>query len=59
MKLLAYFLLSLVLAGILIAGGLYLYLVPDSEDPPAADERTSRLLDSGEIIGFVRQDVAT
>jgi para-nitrobenzyl esterase len=59
MKLLAYILLSLVLVGILIAGGGYFYLAPDSENAPTTDERTLRNLDSGEVIGFVRQDVAT
>lgn len=59
MKLLAYFLLSLVLAAVLIVGGLYLYLAPESQDPPAADERTLRQLDSGAVVGFVQQDVAT
>lgn len=58
-KLLAYFLLSLIFAGVLIIGGLYFYLAPESDNPPTADERTSRDVDSGEVIGFVREGVAT
>ena len=59
MKLLAYFLLSLLFAGVLIVGGIYLYLAPESGSPPTADQRTSRDVDSGEVIGFVREGVAT
>ena len=58
-KLLAYFLLSLIFAGALFIGGLYFYLAPESENPPTADERTSRNLNSGEVVGFVREGVAT
>ncbi len=58
-KLLAYFLLSLIFAGALIIGGLYFYLAPESDNAPTADERTSRNLGSGEVVGFVREGVAT
>lgn len=59
MKYIAYILLALTVLGILLVGSLYLYLAPTSGDPASAEERTTRSLDSGEVIGFVRQDIAT
>ena len=59
MKWIAYVLLALILGVILIAGGVYFYLVPESEGIPTADESTTRQAVSGEVVGFVRNGVAT
>ena len=49
MKIVAYVALLFVISGLLVAGGAYVYLVPDSAEAPMPDERTLRDLDSGEI----------
>ena len=59
MRLIAYVALFVLLTVLLIAGGAYVYLVPDAEDAPTPDERTLRVLPSGELIGFVRHEVGT
>jgi para-nitrobenzyl esterase len=58
MKVVAYVLLALLAVSLLIVGGAYSYLAPESAAVPVADGRTLRATDAGEVIGFVREDVA-
>ena len=37
----------------------YIYLAPEAATSQPADDRTKRLLPSGELIGFVQDDVAS
>ena len=59
MKLVAYVALFIVVSGLLVAGSVYVYLVPDSVEAPVPDERTLRNLESGEVVGFVQDEVGT